>query len=162
MKRAAISIAFLAILTTACSPSELIAEQILEGQEGIENVEIDESTGEVKIEVEGEDGGSVVIGGGDIPDGFPIDVPSGGEVQAVLQSGTDATVSLMFDAADFDTVIAFYEDWIEKSGSDVINKFESSAPKAVAWTVEDGSASYNISVSEAGEQTIVSLFVTGG
>lgn len=160
MKRTAIAITTLSLLVAACSPGEGLAEQILENQEGIENVEINEDTGEVKIEVEGEDGGSVVIGGGDIPDGFPIDIPGGGEVQAVLQSGTDATVSLMFDATDFDTVIAFYENWIEGTGSEVVNKFESAAPKSVAWTLEDGSSSYSISVSEAGEQTIVSLFVT--
>ena len=105
---------------------------------------------------------SVVIGGGDIPDGFPIDVPGGGEVQAVFQSDTDTTVAVMLDAADYETVIAFYENWIEKTGSDVVNKFESSAPKATVWTLEDGSSSYNISVSEAGEQTIVNLFVMDG
>ena len=160
MKRTAIAITALFFVVAACSPGEGLAEQILESQEGIDNVEINEDTGEVKIEVEGEDGDSVVIGGGDIPDGFPIDVPGGGEVQAVLQSGTDATVSLMFDVTDFDTVIAFYENWIEKTGSEVVNKFESAAPKSVAWTLEDGSSSYTISVSEAGGQTIVSLFVT--
>ncbi len=162
MKRIAMAITALFVVLTACSPGEGLAEQILENQEGIENVEINEDAGEVKIEVEGEDGGSVVIGGGDIPDGFPVDMPGGGEVQAVFESDTDTTVAVMFDAADFDTVIAFYENWIEKTGSDVVNKFESSAPKATVWTLENGSDTYTISVSEAGEQTIVNLFVMDG
>ena len=161
MKRRAIALSALVLAITACSPSETIAEQILEGQ-GIDNVEIDSDTGEVRIEVEGDDGGSVVIGGGDVPSGFPIDVPGGGEVQAVLQAEGNTTVSLLYDTADFDTIAAFYESWVGSSGADVQNKFESSNPLSVAWTLEKGSDTYTISISEAGEQTIVSLFVTEG
>ena len=57
MKRNTIAFTAIFLAIAACSPGGGLAEQILEGQEGIENVEIDESTGEVKIEVEGEDGG---------------------------------------------------------------------------------------------------------
>ena len=161
MKRNTIAFTAIFLAIAACSPGGGLAEQILEGQEGIENVEIDESTGEVKIEVEGEDGGSISIGGGDVPEGFPIDIPPGGEVQAVLQAEDQTTVSLYFDAADFDTISAFYESWVEDSGSEVQNKFESSNPKSVAWTVETGTDTYSISISEAGDQTVVSLFVIG-
>jgi hypothetical protein len=160
MKRTFIATTAFILVIAACSPSELIAEQILEGQEGVDNVEIDSDTGEIKIEVEGEDGGSISIGGGDVPSGFPIDIPGGGEVQAVLQAEGNTTVSLIFDSADFETISAFYESWVDGSGADVQNKFETSNPPSVAWTLEKGSDTYTISISEAGPQTIVSLFVT--
>jgi hypothetical protein len=146
----------------ACSPATL-TEQILESQEGIDNIEIDEEDGTIKIEVSDEEGsGSVSIGGGDIPDGFPIPVPDGGTVMAVLEQESNFTVSLSYSSADFDAIKAFYEKWIDSSGFEVVNKFETSAPKSVSWGFENGGDTYNISVAEAGEDTFVNLFVTEG
>ena len=162
MKRAAISIAFLAILTTACSPSELIAEQILEGQEGIENVEIDESTGEIKIEIEGEDGeegGSVAIGGGEVPDDFPIPLPAGGEVVAVFEQGEESSVQIYYDSSSFEDIKSFFEEWSQNAGDEVAGTFETSQPPSFSVTVLDGERSYNVSVSELPDQVIVTVIV---
>ncbi len=152
--------ATLVVTLAACSPATL-TEQILEGQEGVDNVEIDEEDGSIKIEVsDDEGGGSVSIGGGDVPDDFPIPVADGGTVMAVMEQGSDSSVSLTYDSADFDAIKAFYEQWIGSSGFEVVNKFETSAPKSISWGLEDGDVSYNITVSEAGEETFVNLFVT--
>ena len=81
------------VVTLAACSSTTVTEQILEGQEGVGNVEIDEEDGNVKIEIESEDGeASVVIGGGEVPDGFPIPIADGGTVMAVGEQGSEATV----------------------------------------------------------------------
>jgi len=151
------------VVTLAACSSTTVTEQILEGQEGVGNVEIDEEDGNVKIEIESEDGeASVVIGGGEVPDGFPIPIADGGTVMAVGEQGSEATVSLSYDGSDYDSVKAFYEDWIEGLGVEVVNKFESSTPKAISWGLQIGDDTYNITVSEAGEEIFVNLFVTNG
>ena len=44
----------------------------------------------------------------------------------------------------------------------MVNKFESSTPKAISWGLQIGDDTYNITVSEAGEEIFVNLFVTNG
>jgi hypothetical protein len=78
-----------------------------------------------------------------------------------MEQQSDVSVSLSYDGSDYDRVKAFYEDWIDASGFGVVNKFETSAPKSISWGLEDGDASYNITMSGASEETFVSLFVTG-
>jgi hypothetical protein len=151
---------FLVVTLAACSPASL-TEQILENQEGVGNVEIDEEDGSVKIEIEDEEGdASVVFGGGEVPDGFPIPIADGGTVMAVMEQQSDSTVSLTYDGADYDTLKAFYEEWVNSSNAEELNKFETSAPKSITWTLEDGNDSYTVQVIETGDQTTVNLFVT--
>ena len=146
----------------ACSPTTL-TEQIIEGQEGIDNIEIDEEDGTVKIEVsDDEGGGSISIGSGEVPDGFPIPVPDGGTVMAVIVQGSNGTVSLSYEGADYDNVKSFYENWIDSLGVEVVNKFESSSPKSISWGLENGDDTYNITVAESGEDTFVNLVATQG
>ncbi len=153
---------FLVVTLAACSPASL-TEQILEGQEGVGNVEIDEDDGTFKIEIEDEEGNvSAVIGGGDVPDGFPIPVADGGTVMAVFEQQSDSTVSISYDGADYDAIKAFYEEWVDSSGLEVLNKLEISSPKSASWSLQKGEDSYNITVAETGEETFVSLFVTKG
>jgi hypothetical protein len=153
---------FLVVTLAACSPASL-TEQIIEGQEGIGDVEINEDDGTFKIEIEDEEGDvSAVIGGGDVPDGFPIPVADGGTVMAVFEQQSDSTVSISYDGADYDAIKAFYEEWVDSSGVEVLNKLEISSPKSASWSLQKGDDSYNITVAEAGEETFVSLFVTKG
>ncbi len=151
---------FLVVTLAACSPASL-TEQILENQEGVGDVEINEEDGTFKIEIEDEEGNvSAVIGGGEVPSGFPIPVADGGTVSAVFEQESDSSVTISYAGADYDGVKAFYEKWVNSSNAEVLNKFESSSPKSISWTLEDGDDSYNITVAEAGEDTFVSLFVT--
>jgi hypothetical protein len=163
LKHRWIAVSVTLVMTLAACSSSTLTEQIIESQEGVGNVEIDEEDGTVKIEIENEEGDvSAVFGGGDVPSGFPIPIADGGTVVAVIEQDSNSTVSLSYDSADYDTIKAFYEEWIAGSGAEVLNKFESSAPKTIAWTLEDGDDSYTVTVSEAGEETFVNLLVMKG
>lgn len=152
------ALAVLALGLVACSPGEELAEQVLESEEGVEDIEIDAGSGEISVEGEGEDGESFSIGGGEIPDGFPIDVPGGGEVQSVVEQGDEALVAVRWED-DFDSIASFYEDWVSSHG-EVVNKTETSDPKSVSWSVEDGNRVYAITVADAGVFTQASLMAT--
>lgn len=68
--------------------AEQIAEEAVEagGGEGA-NVGIDPDTGELNIEVEGSEGGSINIGGGEVPDDFPAEfvLPEDHQVRGVTE-----------------------------------------------------------------------------
>lgn len=162
MRRIRIAMVVTALALAACGGAEL-TEQIIEGQEGVGDVEISEDDGTVEIEIETDEGDvSAVFGGGDLPAGFPIAVPDGGDVKSVVESGGEASVSLAFGASEFDSIKSFYENWVGSSGATVVSKSEMSSPRAVTWVLEMGSQFYNIIVSEAVDLTIVNLVVTGG
>jgi hypothetical protein len=109
MKRLAIGLVAGTLALTACqSASEVLTEQILEQVDGVDNVEIDTDTGQVNIET---DEGSVSIGGGDIPDGFPVPVPNGGDVTAVFTSPDGSSVTLTYAIDRYDELVMFYADW---------------------------------------------------
>ncbi len=144
------------IVLGACSGGDL-AEQIIENQEGVGDVEIDEDTGEVSVETED---GSAVIGGGEIPAGFPIAVPDGGDVQAVFEQ--EGTYSISINYPDgFDDIVDFYTGWIEAQGIEVVNRTESSTPKAVAWTLQEGETGYSITVADIGDGSVQLTLITG-
>lgn len=107
----AILIVALAFVMGACqAASENLAEQIIEQSSGGEgDVDVDLNTGQVSIET---DDGSVTVGGGEVPDGFPIPLPDGGGVQSTFQSGGNASVTLQYSGDRFDELVAFYEDWV--------------------------------------------------
>jgi hypothetical protein len=109
MKRFAPIVLGATLALAACqAASETIAEQIAEQVEGVDNVEVDTDTGEVKIET---DEGSVVIGGGDLPDDFAIPLPDGYQVTSVFAAEGSSAVSLAYPSADFDEITAFFDDW---------------------------------------------------
>jgi hypothetical protein len=109
MKGIAVVMVALALAAAACqSASDQIAEQIIEQQEGVENVDIDTETGEVSIET---DEGSFSIGGDEIPAGFPIPFPSGYEVVSVFSSDTGGAVAVISPGDRWDEIVGFYDDW---------------------------------------------------
>jgi hypothetical protein len=148
--------AFGLVVVTACSGGD-IAEEIIESQEGVGDVEIDEESGEVSVET---DDGNVVIGGGDIPDDFPIDVPAGGQVLGVIEQGENATVSLVYQES-FEQISGYFSDWIGSSGVEVVNEFESSTPQSVVWTLQDGEQGYSISVADLGDGGVQVTLIVG-
>ncbi len=139
----------------ACSGGD-VAEQILESQEGVGDVDINENNGSVQIEVEGEDGETAVIGGGEVPEGFPIPVPDGGDVASVFTQGSDATVTLTYPASEYDSLVATYQAFVDGTGGDV-NTFTSSDPESITWTVTTSDAGYNISITEGDPDVSVFL-----
>jgi hypothetical protein len=153
--RTVVLVAITGFALVACSGGD-VAEQILESQEGVGDVEINENNGSVQIEVEDEDGNTAVIGGGEVPADFPIPVPDGGSVAAVFTQGSDATVTLTYPASEYDSLVATYQDFVDGTGGEV-NKVTSSSPASVTWNVTVDNAYYNISVYEGDPDVTVYL-----
>lgn len=120
MKRMAIGFVALALLLTACqSAAETIAEnlteQIAEQAEGVGDVDIDLESGEVNLET---DEGAITIGGGEVPDGFPIAFPDGYQVTSVFTNDESASVSLAYPGGNYDEIVSFYDDWTSQQSSE--------------------------------------------
>ena len=150
------ALALCVLVLGACSGGE-IAEEVIENQEGVQDVDIDEDSGEINIDT---DDGSATFGGGEIPDGFPIDVPDGGEVQAVIESDGGASVTIVYPGG-YDDIVAFYESWVNDSGMEVANRTESSNPSVVDWilTTGDGGGA-QISVADVGDGSVNVTLIT--
>jgi len=168
MKRIAIGFVALALLLTACqSAAEVISEQVIEEAVGGGDVKIDTDSGEISVET---DDGAMTIGGGEVPDGFPIPFPDGYEVTAVFTSGRSSTVSLSYPNGDFAAITAFFDDWTSGE-SDEWSKSTSSisgddgAMEFVNWTAASGDASSGIAmrsqcVVDEGDCVAVDINVT--
>ncbi len=143
MRRPTIAVALtaLVLLMAGCqSASETISEEILENIDGVDDVEIDEDSGEIRLETED---GSFSFGGGEIPDGLDIAVPDGGEVLVTLDAPDGISVSLEFDIDSFESVVEFYEGWVAsdsgewESNSASFTSAEGVALKSETW-IGDG------------------------
>lgn len=117
MKRIAILIAVIALVAAACgSATEQLTEQIIEQSGGGDaDVDLDLESGEVSVETED---GSFTVGGGEIPDGFPVPFPDGGDVQSTFTSNGDASVSLAYPQDRFDELVGYYEAWTADQGGE--------------------------------------------
>ena len=108
-----------ALLAAACGgAAEVVNEQLLESIEGVENVEINEDDGSFEVTIE-ENGESITIGGGEIPEGLTVPVPSGGDVVGAASSDNDISVSLMYPGDQYDNLVAQYQAWADGSGQEV-------------------------------------------
>jgi len=138
-----------ALLTAACGDAaEVLNEQLLENIEGVENVEINEDDGTFEVTIE-EDGETITIGGGDIPEGLTVPVANGGQVVAAASSDTDISVSLIYPGDRFDELVAQYQSWADDSSQEV-DKAESTYEsdgteiRNATWTTDDGSVFVNV------------------
>ena len=150
-------VATASILLTACSGDESI-ERAIESQEGVSDVEIDADSGEIEMET---DDGSVVIGGGELPAGFPIDIPGGGEVQVVTETD-EGTAVLIAYSSGFDDIVASLQNWIDSNIAEVDSTIESSSPPSISWAMQHDGAAYIIRVVEGADGTVqVAVNVAG-
>ena len=109
MKRLVLVVSVLALAVSACqAASEQLTEQILEQQDGVNNVDFDADSGQVSVET---DDGSISIGGGEVPSGFGVPFPDGCEVASVFETDSDAAVSVTYPSDRYDELVAFYDDW---------------------------------------------------
>lgn len=116
MKRTVLLLLGGALVLGACqSASEVLTEQIAEQVDGVNNVEIDSETGEFKIET---DEGTISVGSGDIPDGFPIAVPDGGDVISNITVGNQSGVTVLYPTDRYEAIVAFYDDWTAQQPGD--------------------------------------------
>lgn len=143
------------LVLAACSPGEELAEQIAESQEGVGDVEVDEDSGEVSVET---DEGSATFGGGELPDDFPVDMPDGGNVQSVIEQEGDVIATVNYEE-DFSTIAGHFEAWVDDSGMEVANRFESSNPQSISWALEDDHRAHNITVAAADETVQVTVMI---
>lgn len=117
MKRIAIILAVVALVATACgAATEELTEQLIE-QSGGGNADVDVDLDSGQVNVQTEDG-SFSVGGGEIPDGFPVPFPDGGKVQSVFTSDGAAAVSLAYPRDRYDELVAYYEDWVAGQGGE--------------------------------------------
>jgi hypothetical protein len=109
MRRFVTLIAVLAFVAVGCqAATEGLTEQVLEQQEGVEDVNINTDTGEISVETED---GSFSLGGGEIPDGFPVPLPDGYEVLSVVEADNDAAVTVFYPKDRWEEIVSFFETW---------------------------------------------------
>jgi hypothetical protein len=152
-----ILLAVFALALAACGGDE-IAEQIIESQDGVGDIEIDQNDGTVAITIQGDDGEDsvAVFGGGEVPSDFPIPVPGGGDVGAIIETEGNTSLTLVYPMSEFDTLSQFYENWANDAG-EVQFSTASSDPRLSSWVVQSGTANYTVTVSEGNDRTVVSL-----
>jgi hypothetical protein len=140
----AASVSTLALLTAACGgAAEIVNEQLLESIEGVENVEINEDDGTFEFTIE-EDGESITIGGGEVPEGLTVPVPPGGDVVGAATSDNDVSVSLMYPGDQYADLVAQYQSWADGSDQEVSKSestYESDGQeiRSVSWSTDNGS-----------------------
>lgn len=148
----------LLVAMAACSSADL-AENVIEQSGDVGNIEIDENDGTVVIEIQDDDGDtSAVIGGGDVPDDFPIPVPDGGNVMAVVTQGVDTSLSITYPQDQFENLKDFYSDYASNTG-EVLVTFESADPPGASWTIQTDNQTFSISVGDTGTEVSVALVV---
>lgn len=153
--------AVLAMALAACGGGE-VTEQIIESQEGVGDIEIDENDGTISLEFEDDEGqgGSAVIGGGSVPDDFPIPVPAGGEVVAMFSTDAGTTVSIEYPVGDYASLVSFYEDWANSAGGN-LTTFGGDDLQSWLVALDDGSG-YSVAVSDNDDVAMVALIVSEG
>ena len=146
----AVSVSALALIVAACGgAAEVVNEQLLESIEGVENVEINQDDGTFEFTIE-EDGETITIGGGEVPEGLTVPVPNGGQVVGAASSDTDISVSLMFPGDQYEDLVAQYQSWADGSGQEVAKSestYESDGTEIrnVSWSTDDGSVFVTVS-----------------
>ncbi len=154
-------IAALALIAAACgSAAETIAEQVAENNPGIENFDIDPDTGEATVEfTDDEGGGSLTFGGGEIPDGFPIPIPDGGEILSSASQASLQLVTLTYPIDRYDGLVEFYQDWLDGTDGET-GTFTATGASANA-SFFNADLGFNVLVAKADDQVLVTASVNG-
>lgn len=160
--RAAAGFACIAVLATGCSTESLLEEgverAIEEGASGDADVEFD-SDG--SISVENEDG-SFQVGGGDLPEGFPDDVPLvEGEVltssRFVEGEETAWSVTLVVEGAASSAFAAAHDE-LTSAGYDESQSVDSGSIRSA--TLDNGDFRVNLTALEGPDGATLSYTVT--
>jgi hypothetical protein len=163
--RAALPASLLLTITACGAITERAVEEATERAieaDSDENVDLDiDADGEeMTINMDGEDGDqSFTIGGGEIPADFPVPVPDGGEVQAVMtQAGAGGMVTVGYDAAQWERLIAFYDDFFA-TYPDTTRQEVTGDSRAMTWTSSEGRT--NVWMTETEGQAVVMVTAEG-
>lgn len=106
----------------------------------------------VTMSLDGDDGSADVSFGGDLPDDFPFALPDVYEVGSSFQfddaSGTTYSAVLQAPEDDFDAIVAFYDDFLNSKGFEVMKSdFSSDDGRFVMMTGERSDALASITMS---------------
>ncbi len=163
MKRIALILLGGAFVLGACqSASEVLTEQIAEQVEGVNNVEVNAETGEFKIET---DEGSFSVGSGEIPDGFLIPVPDGGDVISNVTVGNQVGITVLYPMDRYEEIVALYDDWTAQQPGEWItfsgaNSAGEQTFRNASWILEDPSGTatgFMIGVSDCVGPSVSSI-----
>lgn len=157
MRRLGVLMAVAALVVTACGAAaekvgEELAENIIETDDGVSKVDIDEDGEKVTVEFESEDGGgSIVVGGGEVPAGLPIPVPNGGEVGTSMEQGSGFMVVLFYPIDEFDDLEEFYSDWVADQVAENLVTNSMTSPRSASWYGETDEGSFAITLVEGAD-----------
>ncbi len=138
--RCAAFAAFVLIAASCSAGTGVSTPQILAVDDEINSVEIDD--GRVRIELdESAGGGSLVLGGGEVPKNLPIPIPGGGRVISSIAQGDSYAVALEYPPDRYEELREFYEDWVTARAVENVIATRSTDPRSDGWsgTIEDSS-----------------------
>lgn len=154
------------VLSGCGAVTDNVADNIVENavEQAVERAVESETGGEVSIDLdstgdtmvfsvetpEGEQ--EMVIGGGEIPEDFPVPVPDGVTVLSVAWGAEGGVVVASLPAGDFDSARALYDDYF--AGFDDTGTFESQ--EQLTWGSEVAGASVSLGMTE-GEANLTIL-----
>lgn len=127
-------------LTGCVNPVDGIVDKVLEGQ----GVDIDENGGTLTIE--GEDGGSVVIGGTEVPSDFPAELPLPAR-DPVTALNSSSSMAVTYDGLTLEEVESLSER-IDAVGYERASDFTSGSSIMRTWENDEWTISLIWSGSE--------------
>lgn len=157
MRRIGALMMVIALVATACGAAaekagEELTENLIQTDDGVSKVEIDEDGDKVTVEFENEEGGgSIVIGGGEVPAGLPIPVADGGQVGSSMEQGSTFAVVLYYPIDDFDGLEEFYSDWTAGQGAENVVTNSMTNPRSASWYGETDEGTFAITLVEAAD-----------
>lgn len=146
MKRIALVAVTAALVVSACqSATEILTEQVLEQVDGVDNIEIDADSGQIKVET---DEGSVTIGGGDLPESFAVALPDDYDVLSVFDGGDGSAVSVTYPDGDYEEIVAYFDAWTSGQPGDW---------SASTMSIEQGDAGMMRSASFSNDEISIAI-----
>ncbi len=120
-------------LTGCVNPVDAVVDRVLEGQ----GVDVDQKDGTIKIE--GEDGENLVIGGTDVPEEFPSELPLP-SVQPTGSFSGGGSVTMSFEGLSEEDVEALSVE-IEALGYERVSNFTAEGAIMRTWENEQRTVS---------------------
>ncbi len=140
--------------------ADQIEDAIEDQSDGDVDVDIDDITGDTVVQFETEDGEGSVVAGGDIPDGWPIPIPSGGEVHGNLAVSegdvSSGMVTVGYAPERFDELVSFYEEFFSQYSD--TSKYSQSG----SFMILSPSAGFTVSIELSDDGAELATMVTAG
>lgn len=168
------TVAVLALIVAGCGDSaeERLVEEMIERSGGdVSDIDINNNGDDFDMTIEGEDGETISVSGsgddddftmviegedgevmsfgsGEIPEGLETPIPDGGNVTSSLTAPGQVSVTLEYDQARFDELVATYDGVMSGDG---VDRYESTSSagddtiRTVSWSGNDGDTFVTVS-----------------